>query len=195
MRLITRRGGQASRLVLGAVLCVSAFSSCAVAQTLQPKKAPPARAKPAPAQPVPAQPVPGQPTWVVACANTKAGLACRAAQSRLFKQANRNVRVSVAVQIPPGTKKPKLVLLLPLGVYLPSGLTLRFGDGKAKALPFRSCDPNGCLAEYPISEAEVTSIEKGADLTLSVQALNKTRFMFTMPATGFSAAYTKMKSN
>jgi invasion protein IalB len=132
--------------------------------------------------------------WVVACANTQAGLNCRVGQSVLFKQANRNIQVSVSLQRPPDTKKPNLVLQLPLGIYLPSGVTLRFGGAGAKVLSFQTCNPNGCVAEHAISQAEIASLVKGADLTLAVRALNKTSFSFKIPAEGFAAAYAKMKS-
>ena len=132
--------------------------------------------------------------WMVTCANTQAGLNCRVGQSVLFKQANQNIRVSVSLQTPPDTKKPNLLLQLPLGIYLPSGATLQFGGGGAKAVSFQTCDTNGCVAEYAISQAEVASLVKGADLTLAVRALNKTPFSFKIPAEGFAAAYAKMKS-
>ncbi len=131
--------------------------------------------------------------WVVNCANTPAGLDCGATQSLLFKQADRNVRAGVQVRVAPDTKKPKLMLHVPLGIHLPAGVKLQFGGSGAKALPFQICLSNGCFAEYAITQAEITAMLKGADLTLSVQAPNHTPFMFKMPAKGFAAAYAKIK--
>jgi invasion protein IalB len=50
------------------------------------------------------------------------------------------------------------------------------------------------VAEYPIAEPEIASLMKGADLSLSVQTVDKTPFTFKLSAAGFSAAYAKMTS-
>ena len=151
------------------------------------------QSKAKPPTPAP-QPAAAPPTWMVACTNSQAGLDCRAAQSLLLRQAGRNIRVSAALLIAPETKKPNLLLQLPLGVSLPSGVTLQIGSGGAKALPFQSCSQNGCIAEYAIVDAEISTMLTGADLTLSVQTADKTPFTFKLPSAGFAAAYAKMKS-
>ena len=77
------------------------------------------------------------PSWVVACTEAKGGLLCRAAQSAFYRQGNRNIRVSAIMEIPTGSKKPNLVLQLPLGVSLPPGVSVKFGDQPAKAVAFQ----------------------------------------------------------
>jgi invasion protein IalB len=171
-----------------------AFTSGAGAQTLQPKQVQPAPAPPPQSQQAPSPQAQPAPQWVVACTNTQVGLDCSVGQSIFDQQTGRNVQVSVALRIPPDTKKPNLLLQIPLGVYLPKGLTIQFGGGGAKALPFQSCNQNGCLAEYPITEAEIATLLKGADLTLSVETTNKTPLTFRVPAAGFADAYAKMTS-
>ena len=185
MLLRSKGGRQTFRQVLIAALCVLAFSDWVVAQTLKPK------ATPEPA--TPAQPAPPPPQWTVTCGNTKAGLDCNAAQSIVVGQSGREVRVGVAVRVPADTKTPVLLLALPLGVYLPSGVTLQFGDGGAKAIPFESCNPNACVAEYAITQSEIASLLNGADLALSVQTMDKTSFKSRISTAGFAAAYAKIK--
>ena len=46
---------------------------------------------------------------------------------------------------------------------------IQVGESQAKAVAFESCNPNGCLAEYRIINAEITSLQKGANLTLSIR--------------------------
>jgi invasion protein IalB len=189
-RLSTKMSERRISIAGAAVLCILVFSGGAVAQTLQPKAV-----QPAPARPAPAQPAPAPPQWVLGCSNTQGGLDCSAAQSIFVRQAGQNdVRANVVVRVPPDTKKPNLLLQLPLGVYLPSGVTLRFGGGGAKAIPFQSCNQGGCLAEYAIAEAEIASLLNGEALTLSVQTADKKPFTLQVPAAGFAAAYAKMGS-
>jgi invasion protein IalB len=185
MLLRTKRGRQTFRQVVIAALCVPAFNDLAVAQTLQPKVTPAPAASAQPALPTP--------QWIVTCGNTKAGLDCNAAQSIVVGQGGREVRVSVAVRVPADTKTPVLLLALPLGVYLPPGVTLQFGDGGAKAIPFQSCNPGGCVAEYAITQAEIASLLNGADLALSVQTPDKASFKSRISTAGFAAAYAKIK--
>ena len=107
--------------------------------------------------------------WGVTCAGTVAGLDCRALQSLPMTNTG---QASVAVRIPPETKKPTMLILVPLSVYLPAGVSLKFGDGEAKTVRFDNCDVAGCLAKYDVTEAELGAMAKGQALTLSVQDTN-----------------------
>jgi invasion protein IalB len=129
---------------------------------------------------------------MVACSNSKEGLDCRAGQSLFFKKTGQRF-LSVAVRIEPETKKPSLLVQLPLGVYLPAGVTLQIGKDAAKTLPYKNCDRGGCIAEYPITDAELAAMVKGADITLSAQSLQQKSFTLDVPGLGFAAAYAKIK--
>ena len=95
--------------------------------------------------------------------------------------------------MPADTKKPVLLMQLPLGVYLPAGATLQIGKLEAKTLPFTSCDRGGCIAEYAVTDGELNAIAKGADLKISAQIVQRKPFTLTVPALGFAAAYAKIK--
>jgi invasion protein IalB len=134
----------------------------------------------------------GTSAWVVACTETKGDLLCRAAQTAFFRQGNRNVRVTAVLEIPPKTRQPSLKLLLPLGVALPPGVALKFDNEPAKALAFQSCNPNGCIAEYSPTSADIAAMQNGSQLELAVRTPDKTSFTFNVSAAGFGAAYDKM---
>jgi invasion protein IalB len=84
--------------------------------------------------------------------------------------------------------------MLPHGVNLPSGVTLQLGQNGSKVIPFQSCNVNGCLAEYSMSEAEIISLSKGTNLMLSVRSVDNTPVSFNVPGAGFAAAYAKIRS-
>jgi invasion protein IalB len=159
------------------------------AQTAQPKGQAPQVQAPAEAAGQPAQP---QPNWVVSCNQTKPGLECRAGQS-LFLRSTRQRILSVAVRVPADTKKPVLLVQLPLGVYLPAGTALQIGKLEAQTLPFISCTQGGCIAEYAVTDGELSSIAKGSDLTITAQTVQRKPFTLKVPALGFAAAYAKIK--
>jgi invasion protein IalB len=134
---------------------------------------------------------PAQALWEVVCTSSQAGLDCRAGQSLPFEGAGG--RLIVGLEVPPDTKIPVMLLRLPLGVYLPAGVSVRFGNDAAKQLPFESCDQNGCSAKYAITKAEIAAMLNGADVTISAQSLKRQPVVVRVPALGFSAAYAKIK--
>jgi len=187
-----KRSGR--RIAWVVCLCFLVLSQGAIAQTLQPKTALPSGGQ-TPAQRAPSgtpQAPQQTPQWVVGCTNADSGLDCRAAQTLVYQQEGRNIQVSAVVRIAPDTKKPQLILQVPLGVQLPVGITIQFGKQQAKSIPFQSCNMNGCLAEYAVSQAEITSLAKGTNLTLSVRTPDNTSLRVSVPAAGFAAAYAKM---
>ena len=138
------------------------------------------------------QPSKAQPTWMVNCSNSQAGLDCRAGQSLFLKNTGQRI-LSVAVRMPADTKKPVMLVQVPLGTSLPPGTSLQIGQDEAKTLPFQSCNRAGCVAEYAITNAEIAAMLKGADLTISFQTTQKQPIILKVPSAGFAVAYAKIK--
>jgi invasion protein IalB len=189
MSFVAKRSRHTCLIIGGVAACCLLLNSGAFAQTQQSKTDQPTGAPTTEQQEQ--QPAP-QRAWVLNCENQDAGLVCTAGQLVVFRQGQRTIRVNAAVRVDPKSKKPTLLLQLPLGVYLPSGVTLKFGGGKAKAIAFQSCNPNGCVAENEITAAEINTLVQGADLKLSVRTSDKKPIEFVVPAKGFAAAYAKM---
>ena len=191
MRLVTKLFGQ--RLIAGSILGLM-MTTGGVAQTAQQEPPAPQGAAAQPAQTQPGQVQSGPPAiWVVSCDDNKGRLDCRAGQSVFIKPSGQRL-LSVAVRVPPDTKKPVLMLQVPLGVYLPAGASLQIGKDGARTLPYKGCDRQGCVAEYAITDAEIAAMAKGSDLTISVQNQNRQpAFTVTVPVTGFAAAYAKVR--
>jgi invasion protein IalB len=95
--------------------------------------------------------------------------------------------------MPPDAKTPIMLLGLPLGTYLPAGVSLQFGKEAAKPLPIQSCDRSGCLAEYAVTDAEIDAMLKGADVTISIQNQQQQPVTVTVPVAGFAEAYAKIQ--
>ena len=128
MRLCTKMSPRHFTMTAGTLLCLVGLGGGAAAQTAQPKGQAPHVEVPARGAGQPSQP---QPNWVVSCSQTRPGLECRAGQS-LFLRKTRQRVLSVAVRMPADTKKPVLLVQLPLGVYLPAGATLQIGKEEAQ---------------------------------------------------------------
>jgi invasion protein IalB len=135
---------------------------------------------------------PAKPTWSVTCSNSGQGLDCQAFQSLFVQQTGQRV-LTVAVRVPNDAKKPVMLVQLPLGIYLPGGASIQIGKDQAKVVPLQTCDQNGCVAEYAITDAELAAMQKGADLTISMQNMKKEPVPLTVPVLGFAAAFAKIK--
>jgi len=198
-KLRARKFGGATRYLVMAgasLLYLLVLNTGAMTQTLQPKMKTSEQQPATPKQPAPGQSgarraalAPAQPTWGATCPPAKGALDCRA----LIVQRVGNARISVAVRSASDTKKPNMLILLPLGLDLPAGVSLQFGPEVGKRVSFQSCDMSGCLAEYPVSEAEIAAMLKGADLTISVEGQNKQPITFQMSVAGFPEAYAKIR--
>jgi invasion protein IalB len=190
MRLSAKISPRKLGLASASLLCLLGLGGATVAET--PKKATAQdQAQPAPKQGATEQARP--PIWVVNCQDNKGELVCSAGQAAYVKTTGQRL-LTVLVQFAPDTKKPMLMLQVPLGVYLPAGASLQIGKDEAKTLPFTGCVQTGCVAEYAITEGEIAAMIKGSGLTISVQNQNqKPAFTVTVPATGFAAAYAKIK--
>ena len=186
-------GFSTRKIFAAAVLSILVLATAAAAQTAQQKQPAPGAAPAAtPTQPAAGQAEPRPPAWTVNCGNTEQGLDCRVVQSLFLRDTGRRL-LSVVVHVPPDTKKPVLLLQLPLGIYLPAGAGFQIGKGEGKNVPFKSCDQFGCLAEYAITDAEISAMSKGEDLTLTMVNLRNEPITVTVPSLGFADAYAKVK--
>lgn len=139
-----------------------------------------------------AQP-PGGPTigWAVQCNNPGTGLKCQATQN-IFITETRQRLLSVSVSKPSGDAALAMLIQLPHGMFLPSGLSLQVDDGKAQQVAVQTCDRAGCYAGSPIDKAMLSQLEAGRQLTISFQNLNKQTMRVPVPLSGFKDAVEKI---
>jgi len=78
-------------------------------------------------------------------------------------------------------------------MYLPAGIALQIGKDAATILPLQTCTQAGCVAEHALTDAELTAMQGEADLTVSMQDLNKKPTTLKVPGLGFTQAYAKLQ--
>jgi invasion protein IalB len=130
--------------------------------------------------------------WRIECANDGKALDCRAI-NRVNHRDTRELIAAVAVRIPPDSKKPAVIIQLPLGIQLADKITLRVDEGKPESYPIQTCTQTGCLVGAPASEALISSLRGGRELKVAFQSLAKQTITVTMPLAGFALAYDKIK--
>ncbi|UXN59256.1 invasion associated locus B family protein [Phyllobacterium zundukense] len=114
--------------------------------------------------------------WYYRCVDVKTADSatvpnCEVAQVSQVKQGEKDISVltlAIAKTAPDLAKKkqaPELLLtaLVPLNVYLPSGLLID-ADGKSVAqINYRNCNEAGCWAQQKLDTKVVTALQKGTD--------------------------------
>jgi invasion protein IalB len=183
------------RLLTTAAFSLAAATAFAAAGLAQTAPAPAARPAAAPAAPKPAA-APAKPTgpaWLSGCQaeGRTAQLNCAMEQRLGLSQTGQQLAAMV-IQVPGATRKPSLILQLPLGMNLTAGATLQIDANPALKVPIQACDQNGCVASMALPDATLAQMQTAKAMTLTVQGGNKPiKVPFTM--TGFAATYDKIK--
>jgi|SRR5690348_14263503 len=192
-------------LVVG--MLFMAADMAAVSQTKTNSKAPAAPAAPPAAQvplkgaatpeAAPAAAAPdNQPAanWASRCASDgrQSGLDCSVEQS-IVETKSRQLLMQVVVRVPPDTRKPVLTIQLPLGLFLPAGVTLKFDEGKTDRFDVQTCDQKGCYLQMPVSNEMLQQIGKSKQMSVTFQNLSKQDIGVPVSLNGFMVAYDKIK--
>ncbi|MBX5050753.1 invasion associated locus B family protein [Rhizobium lentis] len=115
--------------------------------------------------------------WYYRCTPSAGAHACEVAQVAQVAKDGKNVSVltlAIAVQPAAAKGKPRLMLtaLLPLNVFLPSGLSIKV-DGKPVAkLDYRNCNEAGCWAQQALDTKMTAALKKGAAAEGLVRLMN-----------------------
>ena len=141
----------------------------------------------------PPTPAPG-PGWAVNCkseARDKA-LECRMSQTVVLKQSGQ-VLTNVTFRLPSDTKKPEVIVQLPLGIFLPAGASFQVDENATQRLTVRACDRNGCYANAAISPDVMATLKKGKQFKVSFQTLAEKPVTVPLSLDGFVESYGKME--
>jgi invasion protein IalB len=88
-----------------------------------------------------------------------------------------------------GDPVKRLRIMMPLGVSLAQGSRLIIDKGEPITQPFRVCFPNGCMAEYEVSNDRVSQIRDGQTVAIeSIDSGTQKPVYLVLPLDGFAHA-------
>lgn len=121
---------------------------------------------PEPAQATPAAAPQAGALWAKTCAHSPAGAdVCFVEQFAIAEPQHAiMLRVQVGYMGPGG--KPRMIISTPSGVWLPGGLTLTLDQNKPIALPFNTCEADGCVAAVELGQDALDRFAAGKVLTV-----------------------------
>jgi invasion protein IalB len=128
--------------------------------------------------------------WGVQCAsqNRAAPLACKAEQQMLLAETNQ-LFIKVTININGETKKPSMIMQLPHGLHLPSGIKIQFDDKKAETQHVETCDGTACYVYVEDAARIVVSMKGANEMKLSFKNMAHADIETSLPLKGFSDAY------
>lgn len=151
----------------------------------------------------PAEPQTGiattNPLWVKLCSEAAgangevvnaSNQVCLLAHHERLDKITGMVLVSAAIRKIPDFDKQLLVIMVPLGMAIRPGLTVKFdGQGEGIQVPYATCHFAGCTAEMIATDAIIQKMKTGAKMSVTAINQNGKPLLFPVPLTGFTKAY------
>ena len=125
-------------------------------------------AAPAYAQQTPIKPVATFGDWAKACETGENGQQeCFAFQNVTTKDGSRGILHLTVIKIPQATR-PIMVITVPLGIFLPRGLSMSIDGAKPARIPVQVCSTNGCQSQFEMPEELLGSFRAGLEGTVTM---------------------------
>lgn len=106
------------------------------------------------------------PLWTKACQKNQAGEDVCYVEQFVIAQPQNVVMLHVQIGFTGDKGRPRLVLITPLGVWLPAGVTLILDGNEPVALPFNTCDASACIAAINLDPDVLNRFAGGTTLTV-----------------------------
>lgn len=137
-----------------------------------------------------AKPADGAP-WLINCASgvSSTDLECQASQNLTETKTGQRV-LTVRRQGEKG--ELTLLLALPHGLFLPSGVSYQVDEGEKATAAIQTSDQNGAYAAVPLAPALLKTLKSGTTLSIGMEAVTRKPVTIPVPLKGFTAAVDKM---
>jgi invasion protein IalB len=198
----------ASKYVIGALAAAAVAAIAVIAFGQAPAQRPTAQAqaqaqKPKPAAPAapPAAAQPASPAtadnqnvlpsrWVSRCVSDgRIGTPdCAVEQSAVVTQTGQ-LLASVTVRVPADTRHPVIMIQLPVGLFLPAGVTIQVDEGKPQQISLQTCDLKGCYGGAPLTDETLAAMKAGKRFAVSFQNASKENLTIPFGLANFAEAY------
>jgi invasion protein IalB len=105
--------------------------------------------------------------WLVRCPVAPQPMPCDAIQLLIEPRSKQRV-LSISVAFDVGADRHVIRIVLPLGIWLPSGVTVEAGATKIEKIAVRRCEPFGCIVEGLLDPQLRAAMRKGGEAKIVV---------------------------
>lgn len=129
--------------------------------------------------------------WTVSCQSQKETTVCAMRQEQSSTQTGQRVLTAELRNVAGG--KVDGVILMPFGLDLAKGASLKIDEAAGPTLAFSTCLPQGCLAPVSFDAKQIAAIKAGQNINVTTTALNPSQpVAFKISLKGFGAALDRM---
>lgn len=100
---------------------------------------------------------------------------------------------SVSVRLPPSSGPPVMMVHVPVGLFLPAGISIQIDEQAPVQLVIQTCDLRGCYAGAPISAEMLKAMKSGKRLAIGFQNLSKQAITVPLTLTQFAESYQRIQ--
>ncbi|QPF88260.1 invasion associated locus B family protein [Bradyrhizobium genosp. L] len=124
--------------------------------------------------------------WIVKCLVDNGTRLCTLSQTQLAKETNQQV---FAIELLVRDGKTEGNMLMPFGLKLDAGATLKLDGKDMERARFSTCTAQGCLLPVSFPTAVTDTMSRAKTLTVAAQNIsNGQPVVFNVPLNGFAAA-------
>ncbi|WOJ89961.1 invasion associated locus B family protein [Methylocapsa polymorpha] len=127
--------------------------------------------------------------WLVACSVAQGKKRCVINQQQTDAKTQQRL---IAVELQPRNGGADGLLVLPFGLELDKGATLKAGDAQiGQTLRFKTCVPQGCVVPVSFEQKTLETLYKAAAVVVTAHAENGQTLSFQISLKGFGPALSR----
>jgi invasion protein IalB len=134
--------------------------------------------------------------WTVGCetpATDGAPARCFIFQNILVKESRQQILL-MAIGLLGENKQPAAILTVPLGVFLPAGLTLTVPDVKPVRIAIETCLPKGCRGAVALNDELLEALRKGDKAQVTLMDARRRQINLPVSLKGFTKGFAAVKA-
>jgi invasion protein IalB len=130
--------------------------------------------------------------WGFRCSGEGEVDSCEIFQTLVVSEGQQRL-LHMAIGYVQGVERPIGVMVVPLGVALPPGLTIQIDDGEQQTFEFERCDQAGCRVELLMGSDLIEGMRAGGTMNVTVVDASRQGIQIPVSLSGFTAAMTALQ--
>lgn len=133
--------------------------------------------------------------WAVNCSSDSAAgdLQCQVSQNLTEAKTGQRV-LTVTVRRDSANGSLAMLLALPHGLFLPSGVSYQVDSGKKVTVAIQTSDQNGAYAAVPVAPELAKAMKSGTTMNIGMESVTRKPVTIPVSLKGFGAAVAKLES-
>ncbi len=111
----------------------------------------------------------------------------------LRKKSDRKQIMRVELGYLKPNSSPRLIVILPLGIALPPGISIQVDGNQSNRFEIETCTREGCRASVEVDHILLNEMRMGSKMKIKFSTLNRKKFIVPVSLKGFSTGNASLK--